>query len=270
MAKKQLTKEEKKEKLLLKLQKFYEEADAELHISGKSINEQVHQLVNKCLELQSQICTASDEIKIDDFELAKGITEGIDKKTYLDFVKICVAKNNDKLKEKAIQKFESDFGNRLVIANLRHSFLESYMSGNDLKITDEDNYEYKAFSDYKSEDFESVMEQSAKKREYINSVLYKEYRKYANAAQFITKLDLTYSDFKNLVDWEYYKEGGYPSPKTPAKLWSIFNRFNKAIRLMNKYEFTQQNELNHEFGLSVQCGEEHPVDHPWMLGDDDE
>ena len=42
----------------------------------------------------------------------------------------------NELKEKAIAKFESDFENRLFISNLRHSFLESYMSGYDLKITD--------------------------------------------------------------------------------------------------------------------------------------
>lgn len=269
MGKKQLTAEEKKEKRLQKLAIIYGQVDDELHISGKPINEQVHMLVDKCNELQGQICQYADSIKIDDLAKVQDITD-IDKKTYLDFVNICALKNKDKLKEKAIAKFEGDFENRLFISNLRHSFLESYMSGYDLKITDEDNQEYKPYSDYKSEEFERIMEDSAKTRMFINDVLYKQYKKYAAAAEYITKLELNYGDFKKLVDWEHYKEGGYPTPTTPAKLWSIFDKYNNAIRLMEKYEFTQQKDLNKEFGLNVELGKPSPVKHPWMLAEPEE
>ena len=69
---------------------------------------------------------------------------------------------------------------------------------------------------------------------------------------------------KVILDYEYYKEGGYPSPQTPAKLWSLFNKYNEAMRMMNRYGFTQQNSLNHEFGLNVELHEAHPVEHPWQ------
>ena len=269
MAKKQLTAEEKKEKRLQKLAIIYGQVDEELHISGKPINEQVHILVDKCDELQTSICQYADSIKIDDLTKVQDITD-IDKKTYLDFVNICALKNKDKLKEKAIAKFESDFENRLFISNLRHSFLESYMSGYDLKITDEDNQEYKPYSDYKSEEFEKIMEDSAKTRMFINDVLYKQYKKYAAAAEYITKLELNYGDFKKLVDWEHYKEGGYPTPTTPAKLWSIFDKYANAMNLMSKYGFTQQNELNKEFGLDIKLMTPCPVKHPWMTADTEE
>jgi hypothetical protein len=263
---KQLSAEEKKERKLQKLYIYYAKADSELGLAGKDINTQIQNLVTACLDIQCEICKSSDSIKIDDLTKIKDITN-IDKKTYMDFVNICALKNNDKLKEKAIQKFESDFENRLVIANLRHSFLESYMSGNELKITDGDNYEYKPFSDYKSEEFEKIMEDSAKKREYINKVLYGQFKTYAKAAEYITKLELTYGKFKQLVDWEYYKEGGYPSPTTPAKLWSIFNRFNESIRLITQYGFTQQDGLCKEFGLNIELVKPVPVKHPWMTDD---
>ena len=144
------------------------------------------------------------------------------------------------------------------------------MSGYDLKITDEGNQEYKPFVDYKSEEFEKIMEDSAKTRMYINDVLYKEYKKYAAAEEYITKLELNYGDFKNLVDWEHYKEGGYPTPTTPAKLWSIFNKYAHAMNLMSKYEFVQQNDLNKEFGLDVKLMTPQPVKHPWMAADVEE
>ena len=269
MAKKQLTEEEKREKKLQKLAVIYGQVDDELHIAGKPINEQIHILVDKCNVLQTEICQIADSIKIDDLTKVQDITD-IDKKTYLDFVNICALKSNDKLKEKAIAKFESDFENRLFISNLRHSFLESYMSGYDLKITDESNQEYKPFADYKSEEFEKIMEDSAKKREYINKILYGQYKKYAKAAEYITKLELNYGDFKKLVDWEHYKEGGYPSPTTPAKLWSIFDKYAHAMNLMSKYEFTQQNELNKEFGLDIKLMTPCPVKHPWMTAEGEE
>lgn len=263
MAKKQLSEKEKKEKKLQKLYHKYLEVDGELNLSEKPVDKQVRTLVGACMDIQAEICKMSDSIKIDDLLKVQDITD-IDKKTYMDFVNITALKNNDKLKEKAISRFENDFSNRLVIANLRHSFLESYMSGDDLKITDQDNYEYKPFEDYKSEEFEKIMEDSAKTRMYINDVLYKQYKKYAAAAEYITKLELNYGDFKNLVDWEYYKEGGYPSPNTPAKLWSIFDKYAHAMNLMTKYEFKQQNELNKEFGLDITLTKPVPVNHPWM------
>ena len=119
-------------------------------------------------------------------------------------------------------------------------------------------------------EFEKIMEDSAKKREYINKILYGQYKKYAKAAEYITKLELNYGDFKKLVDWEHYKEGGYPAPTTPAKLWSIFDKYAHAMNLMTKYEFTQQNELNKEFGLDIKLMTPHPVKHPWMTAEGEE
>ena len=64
-----------------------------------------------------------------------------------------------------------------------------------------------------------------------------------------------------------HKEGGYPSPTTPAKLWSIFNRFNESIRLITQYGFSQQDGLCKEFGLNIELVKPVPVKHPWMTED---
>ena len=39
---------------------------------------------------------------------------------------------------------------------------------------------------------------------------------------------------------------------------------------MEKYEFTQQKDLNKEFGLNVELGKPSPVKHPWMLTEPEE
>lgn len=92
----------------------------------------------------------------------------------------------------------------------------------------------------------------------------RQYKKYSNAAQYITNMELRASDFKNLVDFEVYKEGGYPKPSTPAKAYNIFDKYDRAVRLMNKYKFTQYADLNREFGLQVTLTSPEPVEHPWM------
>jgi len=268
--KKKLTPEAEKELKLRKLKKVYDLIDEELKLKDLPVIEQVHKLIDAANELQGEICQKSDDIKINDYEKAKEITP-IDKKTYLDFVNICSLKNNDNLKEKAIDKFEEDFNNRLFITNLRHSFLMSYMDDKDLKITDEDKQEYVPYSDYNSDEFAKLMEESATKREYINLVLWRRYKNYAKAAEYITKGELEYKDFKNLVDWEHYKEGGYPTPNSPSKIWAIFDRFNYAHRLLTKWEYNDtSNKLKHEFGLNIEEVEPHPVKHPWMKDEDDE
>lgn len=261
--KKNLTPEEEREIKLEKLKKSWEAANDELSLEGKSTIEQVHMLVDKCDALMCEICQLSDKIKIDDLTSVQELTP-IDKSTYMDFVKICVLKNNGKLKDKAIAKFQEDFARRLFITNLRHTFLESYMNGDDLKITDEDNEDYVPFEDYTSTEFDKIMQDSAKTRDYLNSILWPKYKTYAKAAEYITNLELSYSDFKNLVDWQHYKDGGYPTENTPSKIWSVYNRFNYCHRLLNKYEYNDvTGDLMEEFGLEIEEKEPVPVSHPW-------
>ena len=265
MKKKPLTEEQKKEKQLLKLSKDYDFVVADYNIDVTlPVEEQVHRMVDAASDLQTEICQCSDKIKYDDFDKVSQISEGIDKSTYLDFVRISSLKAVDKLQEKAISKFESDFEKRLLITNLRKSFLESYMNGEDLKITDDDGYKYEQFDDYTSEDFEKILEDSANTRIHINLVLCRNYKRISNAAVYITKGELTNKDFKNLVDWQHYAEGGYPSPSSPSRIWKIFKEYNYALRLLDKYQYQHTiKPLHHEFGLDVTLREEHEVSHPW-------
>lgn len=264
MKQKQLTPEQKKEQKLLKLSKDYENANLELNLEGKNEIDQIHMLVDAGDALMFEICKLSDEIKITDLDKVKEITP-LDKRTYLDFVNIAVKKNNDKLKEKAIMKFQADFNKRLFITNLRHSFLSSYMEGKDLKVTDYDSEEYVPFSDYVSDTFLEIMNDSAKKRDYLNNVLWKRYRTYSNAAEYLTKGELCYKDFKNLVDWQHYKEGGYPTEKTPSKIWSIFDKFNYAYRTLSKWGYDKTiKDLNYEFGLEIEETVPHKIEHSWL------
>lgn len=263
--KKAITEEQKKERKLKKLRADYNKVCSEVDLSGKTREEQVREMVLLATAIQGEICKCSDYIKVDKLDEASQLTS-IDKSTWLDFVRIASLKDVGKLQEKAVSKFEADFERRLLITNLRKSFLESYMSSEDMKITDEDNYKYEPFDDYKSDDFKKIMEDAAQKRIYINTVLKPRYKEIANAAIYITDFGIKPSEFKELVDWEYYKEGGYPAPQSPSKIWKVFERYDHALRLLKAYAFADTaNALNKEFGLSVSLQTPQPVDHPWEM-----
>lgn len=251
-------------KMMSKLQKMYEEVKEELGLSG-SVNDQVHALVDACDSIQGEIDKVNDSVRIDDLSKVQEITP-IDRSTYLEFVNIMVTDNNGKMNDEKVDKFEQDFYQKLFITNLRHAFLNSYMKGDSIQITDDDNEKYTPYGVFESTEFDKLIKDSASKKDYVNNVLKPRYRKYATVAKFITGDKMTTSEFKHLVNFQHYKNGGYPNASTPSHLWSVFNKFNQAYRLLANYGYTDVNaSLMHEFGLEVQTGESHPTAHQWQL-----
>lgn len=259
--------DQKKQKRMKKCKKSYDALSEELTLIG-DVNHDIHKLIEAGQAVQCEICKNADTIKIDDYEEANKLSP-IDAQTYTAFVSIAAQKMNGKLTDKAFEKFENDFNNRLFIANARHTFLNTYMSDEDLKLADDDDNKFEPFDEHDANEFQQILEHSAQTRIYINEVLYGRMKQLAEAAEYITNGEIGYKQFKMLNDFEYYKDGGYPTPSTPAKLWSIFNRFNEAYRLMEKYDFKQYIDLSHEFGVDVELHEQHPVTHPWMLAEDE-
>lgn len=256
----------KREKRRKKVKKTYDALAEELSLTGDVISD-VHTLIEKGQEVQCEICKMLDSIRITDYEEANKLSP-IDQGTYMAFVTVAAQKMNGKLTEKAFERFENDFNNRLFITNARHTFLNTYMSDEDLKIADDADTAFEPFEEHKSDEFQKILENSAMTRTYINTTLYGRLKALGEAAEYITYGELDYKKFKMINDFEYHINGGYPKPSTPAKLWSIYNKFNDAHRLMTKYEFTQQDNLCDEFGLDVTLNEPKPVTHPWMLAED--
>lgn len=254
-----------KKNRLNKLKRYYDECAEELGLDKcTSILEQIHILVDEADKIQGQICALSDSIKIDDLEKVQEFTP-ITRQTYTDFVKLCMLKNNGKLNEKVVSRFEEDFAKRLVDTNIRHSFIESYINGDELKITNEDHERYEPFDDFKDDEFNKILDKSIGTREVITYQLMPQYRVLANIAEYITQGELQYPQFKMLVDFQHYKDGGYPSETSPSKLWAIFNTFNEAYRLLDKYDYSKVlKEHNYEFGLDINLGSPHPEQHPWQ------
>ena len=263
--KKELTEEEKHLKMMDKCKPFYEAFKDELNLEGDEIG-QVHQLVKAGCDLQCEICTEADKIKIDGYEKAQEILT-IDKPTWSEFVKTVAKKMYGNLSEKALDKMNESIEFKLYLSNLRQAFLESYLSDEDMKIVDEAGNSDNRFDETENSEFQQLIEEYAKIRDYINSVLYKRYDGLAKAAYFITDGKLKKSDFKDIVDWEYYKDS--ENPDYPSRSWGIYNKFNRMYRLLNDYEFDQLDDLGYEFGLDISLKTPHPTIHPWQIKDDE-
>lgn len=263
---KQLSPEEKHQKMMEKCKVFYEKYKNELQLNGDEID-QIHQLVDAGNELQGQICTEADKVNLDGFDKAKNLLT-IDKATWGEFVKIVAKKLYGRLSEKALDKLNNSIELKHYLANLRQTFLESYLADEKMKVVDESGDSDVNFDESENSDFQNLLEEYAKIRDYINNVLYKRYNELAMAAYFITNGKIKRAEFKDLVDWEHYKDS--EDPKYPSRSWKIYDRFNRMVRLMNEYEFNQIKDLNYEFGIYPEISTPHPITHGWQVEDLDE
>lgn len=259
--------DKKEEKRRAQVKKDYDTLKPQLGLTGDPI-EDIHLLIRVGQGIQSQICQKADSIKIDDYEQANKITP-ISKGLYTEFVSIAARKIQGKFNEKSAEKLDEEFDTKLLDINLLNTFLNTYVADKELRLADSDDDKFEPFKDRKSEDFQKLLEKSAYTRIEINESLYPQLKQLGNAAEYITNGEVTYKEFKQLNDFEYYKDGGYPSPSSPSRSWSIYKRFADAHRLMKKYEIDQADELSYEFGLNINIEELHPVTHPWMLANEE-
>lgn len=261
----------KTEKALKRSEKIYERVKEELNLNG-SVNEQISQLIDECCNIQSEICLKSDEIKLDNYEKALELIK-IDKGTWIEFVNIAAKKYYGKLKEKQIDKYANNCQLKRHIANLKQSFYDSYLSDEPLKVLDENDKQTYDFDNERNDEFQNLMENSAKIRDYINNSLYIRYKTLYQCAFYLTNGEIKYNEFKDMVDWQYYANS--TNHKYPDKAWKLFEKFNRMIRLFDKYSNSKSDEhikeLKKEFGFkNIELGTEQPKKHPWDNDEDEE
>lgn len=258
----------KEAKRLKKLAITYKMYAEKIGLTGNTIDD-IHTLVKLACECQGEICKSADSIKEDDFTAVSEIIP-IEKSTYMKFVKIAAMKIDGKLTDNRIEKLKESFASEMYNMNLKNAFLNSYVKDEKLKIVDSNNIDITNLESEENSKFEEILEHSAQTRIYIDSTLNKRYKIYAELAEYITEGKMARKEFKQITDFEYYKNGCYPTPTTPAKLWSVFNRFNESFRSMFKYKFDQISKLQKEFGLNITLGEANYVAHPWNNSSEDD
>ena len=237
-------------------EKAYEEADVLLKLSSmKTVNEKVRALVFAANEVLTQICENADKIKIDMYDEASEILP-IDKPRWKEFAKLAYKVAQGDIKDSMIEKTHEKLHESLYISQLKKSFFDTYvMNGSTAMFVKKDDVPYDGLNNdntFSDDDFEQLLLDAVNVRHYLNTVLWPAFKNFAQAAFYITKGELEYKHFKDLVDWEHYKNGGYPSEKSKPKLWAIFDKFDYSYRLMYKYGFNQINALKRQFGFEIE------------------
>lgn len=223
----------------------------------------IHVLIKKACECQHEVYEKLSSIRNEDYEQASAIAP-IKKSTYMQFVRIAALKDAGKLTDKQITKFQDDISSQIFNVNSNQAFLQSFMSGNNLKIVESDDAMGIDFDEIESPEFNDILLHSAQTKQYIDTILKSRFKVFSDLAYFITSGGLENKEFRKIVDFELNKNGGYPNPSSPAKLWSLYSRFSESVRSMLKYHFEQVYDLNTEFGLDIELKNPQRKHHSWM------
>lgn len=255
----------KEERALKRSKEIYERIKDEIGLNG-SINDQIGQLVKECIEIQKEINLKNKEITEIGFDKALELIT-IDKPTWNEFVNITAKKYYGRLKDKAVDKYEDMCHTKRHIVNLKQSFYDTYLSDNTLKVLDESDKQSYSFDNEENKEFENLMEENAKIKDYIISTLQVRYKHMYYCAYYLTEGEMKFPEFKDLVNYQAYIESD--DPKMPDKAWKLFEKFNNMVRLFTKYineDFSSHiSDLRKEFGLSYSLSSEQPKSHPWQI-----
>jgi hypothetical protein len=86
-------------------------------------------------------------------------------------------------------------------------------------------------------------------------------RKYGDAFGYLTSEP--WSVFKFLLDMHHYRNGGWPSEKTPPRSFSIAKRFNDAFRASERHGFNDVQQWAKRFGLKIELTWPSPTLYQW-------
>lgn len=246
---------ENKEAKIKKAYQFYKVANEILHLDQMhTMQEQVRAIVFHTNTILTEICMNADFIKID---LLDKVNEEVkvDKNIWREIVQLSYKVAYGKIDDKFIDKTNNKTKEEAYNVNLLKTFFDNYVyQGKREAIADKDvidSYEIPSMPAYFNTSFNDCLTDAVETRRNLNKVLWPAFWSFYKAAYYITNGEMTRAEFKDLVDWEHYRKGGYPNENSKPKLWAIFDNFDRACRLMGKYEFPQLQELMKKFGLEV-------------------
>ena len=238
-------------------------------------------ILSEADKTMTEICEKADSIKIDGWsEVAELLADTtlIDKWWFLELVDvrkdIMLGKSREEIAEKKLTGIE-DLSDRLAKqAIMKKQFYQdmqnqtnefSKLAFADIEIdnpTDAqlDDNDYMQLPD----DVKSIIDNCAKTRNYINTILWPRLDKFADC--FAIECQAEPWEFHDLLKWYHYRQGGYPLPGSAPKLWSIINKFQYAMRQMDRFgiDFGRQycERAGLQFEFVHECRDEF---HNWDL-----
>lgn len=219
------------------------------------------QIIEAADQVMKEICEKSDSIKIDGWQQVKehmAETVLIDKGLFFELVEVrcCVLNGNSISFDKQLPKIDDGFDWTIKHAEMqRRLYKELERTQGDLTkvLTNAIEPEVEAEIDESQyiewpNEVKQIIDDCAKTRNYINGVLWPRLAKFANAFAIYCQAETW--EFYDILKWYHYRQGDYPSKGNAPKLWDIINKFQYAMRQMDKYGFDFGREYCKRAGLN--------------------
>ena len=198
--------------------------------------EQVHQVVDLGVNLMSIIGNTADSITISGYNRIKNeVNEKISKADFVDIVKYVsthLDEDNNGDDEKLTKKLLKDINATIYKINLKRIFYTKFNSEKDF-IVPEDSCEviFPKLKEMNNKRFKEIVKSCAKARKYLDQTLWPQYQDYASLVEYITKGEISYKEYKKLVDYKYYTGD-------EDKRWEkLVENFLYAYKLCKKYGY---------------------------------
>lgn len=272
----------KEERKKLKCKQAYDELKNSLELDGYDQEVKLHKLVDKACEVQKQICETSDELKAMASNIANlnNPNEGSEydeeedaSKEFKEFVRLAYMESHgkgisDKYKEKYNKKLEKSQRS----TNLKNAFFTGLTSNGEFNVAEnnDNNNSIGNPTSFTCEDFTETIKEAVNIKETLIKELRPQYNKLKMAAMYVTDFKLTQQEFKKIVDFHYYIEGGWPNPQTPPKLWNMINQFNNARKLLTNWGFPLWKNVLDNFDFDTSYKEVKPNEYNWDGDTDDD
>lgn len=232
----------------------YDTLDLELGLSSMdTIAEKVQALVISGDKVMGDICEHADIIKIHMFEtISEQFPElGIPNGVWLELVNLRRLKMFGNLPESVMDKIANSYLGAKNVTAFRESAISSIASDATMTVPTVDvpkKLDYSADTEL-NEEFKEILDNCATIRHKLDNELWPKLRTYGDAFTYVT--EEPWAGYKFLLDMYHYRNGGWPSDKTPPRVWSIINRFAGAYRSMSKYGFGMMENWCQRFGLDI-------------------
>lgn len=221
-----------------------------------SVNEQVHKMIYAADDIQVKICEAADHIKVNAYDKVKEWWPelGIPKPTWLELVHIRRLQRHTTLSDDFIDKIARSFDAAKNITALRMTIIDAIKTNNlehanIATIDSEKKLEFES-TETLPEDFITLLNECADLRDKIDTEMWPSMRLIGDAFCYLTKEK--YQVFKRLLDLWHYRNGGWPSEKTPPLVWKPIAGFLATYDLLERYDFDLCKTWCKRFGLSTE------------------